>query len=388
MTAAGPEDGGAVTVTVTVPEIDVVIAVHTAQRPVARAVASALAAAAPARPATGAPVPVRVTVVAHNIDPASITANLAAVLVPPWASVRVLEFTDDTRSPAGPFNHGLDAAQAPYVAVMGSDDRLAPGAIASWVSLARRTGAAAVIARLAKAHPDGSVVAVVPTPPARPLRSVGLDGVRDRLAYRSAPLGLIDRSALERLGLRFTLGHEVGEDVAFVTRLWFSGEQIAFDRRGPAYLIQDDAGDRITAIARPVPAELSFLVDLVGQGWFAALPIAARRSAAVKFLRIHVFGLLLNRTAQFWTPDQRAALSDVANLVLRSAPGCERVLSRADLAVLRAVADPASGVEQLVALAHERRRHGRPATVLTGDLRRIAAREAPLRLMAASIMVT
>lgn len=207
--AAGASRSGDVATEVMV---DVVIAVHTAQRPIARAVSSALAS----------PVRVRVTVVAHNLDPALIEDNLAGVAVPPGSSVRVLAFTDTTRSPAGPFNHGLDAAQAPYAAVMGSDDRLAPGAIASWLALARRTGAAAVVARLATAHPDGAVAAVVPTPPTRPWRTTMLDGVRDRLSYRSAPLGLLDRAALERLGLRFTLGHEVGEDVAFVTRLWFS----------------------------------------------------------------------------------------------------------------------------------------------------------------------
>lgn len=356
--------------------VDVVIAVHTAQRPIARAVSSVLAS----------PVQVRVTVVAHNVDPALIEDNLAGVAVPPGSCVRVLAFTDTTRSPAGPFNHGLDAAQAPYVTVMGSDDRLAPGALASWLALARRDGAAAVVARLAAARSDGSIAAVVPTPPTRPLRTTMLDGVRDRLSYRSAPLGLLDRAALERLGLRFTLGHEVGEDVAFVTRLWFSGAPIAFDRRGPAYLVQDDAGDRTTGVARPVAAELAFLADLVDQDWFLALPLPARRAAAVKFLRIHVFGLLIHRTEEFWTPRERVELARVVGEILHAAPGCERVLSRADCAVLRAVVDPASDVGQLLVLAAARRRHGQPATLVTADLTRMLAREAPLRLMAASVL--
>lgn len=378
MTGGGPGVAGAPRPADVATEVmvDVVIAVHTAQRPIARAVSSALAS----------PVQVRVTVVAHNVDPALIEDNLAGVAVPPGSSVRVLAFTDTTRSPAGPFNHGLDAAQAPYVAVMGSDDRLAPGAIASWLALARRDGAAAVVARLAAARSDGSVAAVVPTPPTRPLRTTMLDGVRDRLSYRSAPLGLLDRAALERLGLRFTLGHEVGEDVAFVTRLWFSGAPIAFDRRGPAYLVQDDAGDRTTGVARPVAAELAFLVDLVDQDWFLALPLPARRAAAVKFLRIHVFGLLIHRTEEFWTPRERVELARVVGEILHAAPGCERVLSRADCAVLRAVVDPTSDVGQLLALAAARRRHGQPATLVTEDLSRMLAREAPLRLMAASVL--
>ena len=367
-------------------EVDVVIAVHTAQRPVARAVISVFAAANPSAAQGGGRVPVRVTVVAHNIDAAVIEANLEGVLVPAGSSLRVLPFVDETRSPAGPFNHGLDAADAPYVAVMGSDDRLAAGALASWVALARRTEAAVVIARLANARPDGSI-SVVPTPPARPLRTARLDGVKDRLSYRSAPLGLIDRKTMERLGLRFTLGHEVGEDVAFVTRLWFSGEPIAFDRRGPAYLVQDDALDRTTYVARPVSRELAFLADLVAQQWFVSLPLRARRAAATKLLRIHVFGLLINRTPDFWTSQERATLADITRSVVRSAPGCQRVLSRADRAVLDAVTDPAGPVDQTLALARARRLHGRPQTIITRDLRMLMAREAPLRLMAASVMV-
>lgn len=358
------------------PEVDLVIAVHTTQRPIARAVSSAL----DSRAAT------RVTVVCHDVDAALIDANLEGVAVPPGSSVRTVELRDGTRSPAGPFNHGLDLATAPYVAVMGSDDRLAPGAVDSWLALARRTGSAAVVARLSKADADGTVVARVPTPPARPFRVAALEGVRDRLCYRSAPLGLLERQALDALGLRFSRGHEVGEDIAFVTRLWLSGLPIAFDRRGPAYLVQDDAGDRITAVTRPVVVELAFLVECLGLDWFVALPLRARRAVAVKFLRIHVFGLVLTRTEQFWTSTEREALADVARALLQAAPGCWRVLSRADRALLRAIEDVEGTTDELVRRARARRRHGRPTTVLTTDLTRLLAREAPLRLMAASAL--
>lgn len=369
--AAGAADG-------TEPVVDVVIAVHTAQRPVARAVTSVLDCRAP----------VRVTVVAHHVEPARIEANLEHVAVPSRSSVRVLALSDGTRSPAGPFNHGLDAATAPFVAVMGSDDRLARGALDSWVALQRRTGAAVVIARLAHAGAAGAATgATVPTPPARPFRSTRLDGVRDRLSYRSAPLGLVERATLDRLGLRFTPGLEVGEDVEVVTRLWFSGAPIAFDRRGPAYLVQDDAGDRITRVSRPVADELEFVRRIVTADWFRGFSASQRASACVKFMRIHVFGVLGNRERAFWGAPARAALADVAQEVLAAAPGCQDVMSRADRAVLDAVLDPAVPTEELLARGRARRRHGRPATLLPRQLRTLLAREAPLRLMAASVLV-
>jgi Glycosyltransferase like family 2 len=354
------------------PDVDVVIAVHTERRPIARAVASALASEAA----------VRVTVVAHNIDRALIEANLSQVRVPPRSTVRVLERNDGIPSPAGPFNHGLMAATAPYVAVLGSDDRLSSGAIDSWLALARSTGAGAVIACLA--HADGTVV---PTPPTRPGRRRDLDAVGDRLSYRSALLGLISRDALDRENLRFTEGLEVGEDVAFVTRLWFSRERIAFDRRGPAYVIEDDAGDRITYVTRSIAAELAFVHDVVGQAWFHALTRDQRGSACVKFLRIHVFGVVLNREIDFWTAGERAALRETALVVLGAAPGCEAVLSRADRALLDAIQNPRVPAQELLRLAQARRRHGRPETLVPRAMHRVFAREAPLRLMVASVLV-
>lgn len=83
---------------------------------------------------------------------------------------------------------------------------------------AAETGADAVLARIESA--DGTLTR---TPPARPRRRHRLDPVRDRLAYRSAPLGLLRRATIERLGLRFPTGLSTGEDLPFTTRLWTAG---------------------------------------------------------------------------------------------------------------------------------------------------------------------
>ena len=37
-----------------------------------------------------------------------------------------------------------------------------------------------------------------------------------------------------------------GEDIVFGLEVWFSGEEIAFDARGPAYLVHSDGDERVT----------------------------------------------------------------------------------------------------------------------------------------------
>lgn len=350
------------------PGVDVVIAVHTPERPIARAVRSVLD-----HNGDGA----RLTVVCHNIGAAAIRGQVDEQH---REQITWLEHHDGRHRPAGPFNAGIEAATGEYVAIMGSDDTLQPGAISSWYWLAKNTGAEAVIARLERGG------RAVPTPPTRPWRRTGLDGVKDRLCYRSAPLGLVSTAAIARLGLRLDEKVAVGDDVGFVTRLWFDAA-VAFDRRGPAYVIGEDAADRITYSRRPVAEELKFLVRLIDRPWFTRLDLVQRRAAVVKYLRIHLFGAVYHRPeAQTWTAGERADLAAVALALLRAAPGCEAVLSRADRALLDAIVSDDGAAEVLVRLAHQRRHHGRPGTLITRDLTHLLAREAPLRMMAASVL--
>ena len=135
---------------------------------------------------------------------------------------------------------------------MGSDDTLEPGAVSAWLDTARATGAAAVIAPVR--YRGGPRIL---TPRARVFRGPLVDPLRDRLAYRTAPLGLIRREALSRLGLRLSQGLRTGEDLEFGLRLWFSGEKIAYPAHAPAYLVGQDADERVTsrraAAGQPVP---------------------------------------------------------------------------------------------------------------------------------------
>lgn len=361
------------------PEIDVVIAVHSAERPIDRAVRSVLDGTPEV--SRGGP-SLRVTVVCHDIDAIMIASRLGELTADP--RMRLIEHRDGIRSPSGPFNAGLDAAEAEWVAIMGSDDELEPGALASWLDRARSTGSVAVLPTIVRRDHAGRD-AIVPTPQCRPGRTTRLDGVRDRLAYRSAPLGLLDREFVG--GLRFPVGLPQGEDVIFSARLWYSGAPIALSERG-AYIVHDDAGDRVTFAPRPVAVALAFVTELLDDRWFRGQPATVRHALAAKLLRINVLGEFVNRPAAMqWPESERASLARIIEGIRGAAPSVDAVLSIADLRLLAAV-EPTegAGADRLVILARERRRFGRWSTVSTQSVRDLLRREAPLRWMLASLV--
>lgn len=351
------------------PLVDVSIAVHSASRPIARAVRSVIEHTV---------APVRVTVVAHNIDPEIITTNLGDLASD--QRVRVLSLRDGIGSPAGPFNLGLAQSTAAFAVIMGSDDELEPGAVDSWLTLQRSTGAGFVIARMA--HRDRADAA---HPPVRPLRRRRLDGRKDRLSYRSAALGLISRKAFG--DLRFTQGLASGEDIAFVTQIWFSGQRIAFDRTGPAYLEREDATDRVSFTLRSVSDDFAFLDDVLGAPWYKSLDGRQREALAIKFLRAHVFDAIGNRlTPEAYTDEALNDLTSVVRRITGMAPKVERLLSRSDRRLLASVQTrlPIEEVRDLIV-----RRSNRVTldTVLTSNPVFALHRQAPLRTLAGMVLV-
>jgi hypothetical protein len=337
---------------------------------VARAVESVLA---------GTRSPVRVTVVCHNTEIAAIESLLAHRKSD--SRLRLAALNDGVPSPSGPFNEGLRLASAPFISILGSDDELEPGAIDSWLEVADRDSADIVIARL-----EFSSGKSVSSPPTRPGRTARLDGVRDRLSYRSAPLGLVSR---ERFGqLRLMPGMRNGGDIAYVTRLWFSDARISFDRGGPAYVINDDSDDRVTFARKPVAAELEWLFALVKEPWIQDLTSAQRAAVATKLARAHLFGAVYNRRdLPVWSPEDRVALLGAVGALGALSPDFARVLSRADGRLLEAIRSSAPTAE-LVRLAMRRRRVPRVDTMLTRQIRLAFARDAPLRLAAASLLTS
>ena len=354
------------------PLVDVVIATHDPRRAVDRAVRSVLDGS------DG--VPLRVTVVAHGLPAAEVEQTLSAETRQD-PRVRVLEHHDGVASPAGPFTRGIEAATAPWVSIMGSDDQLSPGAVAHWLEVAQETGAEVVLAAV---DLDGTPVATPPTRAVPRRRRTDLDLVRDRLAYRSAPLGLLSREAVARTGATLLPGAETGEDVPFTLRL-LTGARVALAERAP-YLIGTDADDRTTYVPRPIRDQLAAVTHLLDDPWLATRPTREQQAIATKLLRIHVFGAVPTRPdPTWWTAQEREDLAAITQRLLEAVPGCADPLSLADHDLLAAVLDPEVPATELLARAAARRRFGAPRTLLPRSWRHALTPEAPLRFMAASL---
>lgn len=358
--------------------MDMVIAVHSADRPIERAIASLMASGLPTDP--GAAQRLRITVVCHNAELAPIRARVA----PEYRGrVRFVEYADGIRSPAGPFNHGISLATGTWVAIMGSDDSLEPGALSRWVQAAARDGADVLIAPMA--HAGGGAIR---TPVVRWNKRTNLHPVADRLVYRTAPLGLMRLSLVRALGLVFPSRYATGEDQSFSARLWFSGVRISYGRGLPRYLVHDDAVARVTMTARSVSGDLAFATDLVKSKWFADLEQNERTAIVTKLIRVHVFGhVQLRAVAGSWCARDAKEMAAVVQALLFAASAAARPLSVADRgfldAVVRCEANPA--VMQL--LATRRRTFTNPCTWVPRDLSRLVHPEAPWRFMGASALL-
>lgn len=339
------------------PLIDVVIAVHNDRRPVERATASVLSTRADHR----------VTVVAHNVDPQLIVDRLGALAQDP--RVRVLGLADDVRSPANAFNHGLDAATGTYVAVIGSDDTLESGALDTWVGLAEKHRADAVIAPVVR---DGGFA--VPTPRVRPRRRVRvLDADRDRLFERTAALGLQRRATTSHL--RYTTGLPRGVDQEYGLRLWTTG-RIVFDPSAPSYREHADQEDRVTHAFGPLRDDFEFLGGYLRL--VSALPAPLRRAAVAKVIRVHVVPAVRNRAvAQSLATADLEVAADVMDRLSAVAPMAVRLLPRELDGTLEAIR------RRSTAAAAQRTRSSLIAGIVPRAPWLLLHRHAPLRSLAA-----
>lgn len=346
------------------PLVDVIIPVHSSTRPIYRATSSVLAHTV---------APVRVTVVAHNIDIEVIRENLGALAGD--ERVRLISLVDKIPSPAGPLNLGLAEATTRFVAVMGSDDEFEPGAIDSWLALQQATNAAMVIARIY--HVGRGYDAF---PPTRPHREVNLDPVKDRLAYRSAPLGLVDR---ERLGhLRFTEGLPSGEDLAYTLQVWFSGHPIALDGKGPAYRVHHDELDRVSFVPRSIHEDFAFLDHIIDTTWFKEMDHRSRSAIGVKLMRTQLFDAIAVRPPDHrWNQVDQEDLQNVISRIRAAAPGAERLLARVDREIIDAVMNRAFSSQTLHMILARRWNYRSPEAAVTRNPLYALHRQAPLRTL-------
>lgn len=311
------------------PRLDLVIAVHTLERPVERAVRSVLESA-------GERIDdVRVTVVCHGIDSRLIADCLPSDLL---ERVRLLGYVDGVASPAGPLNAGVAAATAAFVAVMGSDDFFEPDALRRYLARVDRDRPDVLLMPL---RLQGGEVVRAPLP--RLGRRRHLDAVHDRLLYRSAPLALIRRELLQSIPGPFLERMPTGEDLELGVRLWTSGARIDLGADLPAYVIGDDAGDRVSMTPRPLSVVLAPISLLLERAWVAGLASQVRRSLGIKLLRVHVLGAVRAvRSLDAVSDADARLLVSTTRACAALASGVLAPFARADRRVLEAlIAGPA-----------------------------------------------
>lgn len=266
--------------------IEAVIPLHDTARPIRRTVRSLLDQQ---RPLAAAGATLEISIVCHNIAAASVRSVLGDELLDDCISL--LELSDGIYSPAGPKNYALDRSGAEYITFVDSDDYLEPGALDAWLGAARRTGAAAVVAPIRM--PGGAILA---SPRVRPSKPRIADPVRDGLATRSLPHGLLRRAELERIGFRYTAGLRSGEDLEPTLRLFFTGGPISYAYGSPAYCQTDDSGaSRVTAEIGRLDEEFSWFAPLAQQDWLARASRTERSAIGTKLMRVHGIGALHRR---------------------------------------------------------------------------------------------
>lgn len=354
--------------------IEVVIPLHDVHRPFRRAVRSALEQR---DGLSRLGVDLRVTVVLHNLggdcDPVIAESELDGVT---W-----LTCDDGVRSPAGPRNRALDASTATFLSFLDSDDFLEPGALPAWWKAAQPNNASAVIAPLRT--PEGTIL---PAPRIRPSKPAVLDPLKDGLAYRSVPYGLLRRSVLADIGFRYAEGLRTGEDIEATLKLWFRSRPVCYPYGAPAYHQTDDSGaGRVTSSLSSLADEFQWLERLLASEWLQSASVPERRAVALKVLRVHGIGALLRRASASGLPDdvlwnelERTYWSDVTSRLYAFAGGALPELSRRDAELTQAAA-AAANVQSLRTAVERHRTAGRLGDLIPAVPTAILSRDSVLR---------
>ena len=283
----------------TKPDLDaqVIIRVHAKDRPFQRAIDSVLSC-----PRAG------VILVAHGLTATELDA-------PSDPRLDVVEVSEGVGFPGVPSNAGVAAATAPFVGLLDSDDFYEKGALDALLGLLDETGADAALAPLRLGDEAPALLPLTP-------RRSNLDPVRDRLFYRTAPLGLFRTSLMQDPDFRFDPTVPTGEDMRVTARLFSGGHNIAYRYGDPTYTVTDEASERATLTSRPVEEEFQALNNLVDDLWVAELPEDLKEALVVKVLRVHILGHVKDDDLRAaWRFGDFECVADLAQKVLALAPG-------------------------------------------------------------------
>lgn len=278
-------------------------------------------------------------------------------------------------------NFGFVSSTAPFISLIGSDDELEPGAIDSWLAVQRRTGAEAVLPRtIDHGRRD-------PYPPVRGGRRLDdLDAVRDRLAYRSTPVGLIDRARFEHL--RLAEGLPSGEDIPYSLSVFFTARRLAYDLHGPAYMLNEDAEDRVTSEPRDVLLDFGFLREVERLGWFAGASASVRRAVVLELIRMHFLDAVRARAQneqQFWANESDlAAVTEELKALSPGVLGWLSIAHRSLIDEITATRPSYGRVRDLLAASN---RYRSPDALISSRLLLALYAQAPFRTLLAGFLV-
>lgn len=293
-----------------IPELEIIVRVHSLDRPVRRAVDSVLEYSRSG-----------VVVVSHGLAPESLD-------LPDDPRVRVIEVTEKVGLPGVASNAGVTAVKAPFTGLLDSDDFYEPDAVRMLHERAGQDDADVVLAPLR----IGGVKQLLPLT----LRKTELKPRRDRLFYRTAPLGLVRTALLKDPDYRFEEAVRTGEDMRVTARLWTGGYRVSYHPKDPAYVVGDDAEQRVTT-SRMNPSEtFAAATMLLDEPWVGELPEADRESLVAKIFRIHLLGYLSRTPAAEITSEDARVIGGLIRKGHRIAPKAHRAFVRGEQTLLHA----------------------------------------------------
>ena len=297
-------------------KVQIVIPVHDLGRPFMRAVDSVLTT-----PSAG------VILVAHGVAAQDLHLS-------PSERLKIVELTDGVGFPGNAFNAGLDATTAPWIGIMGSDDWFESGAIEAMLDAAKADCADGVLAPLRQAASHSNSLKPVTW------RRKRLDAVRDRMFYRTAPLGIYRRDLLQNPRYQMAENVVAGVDQLSSVRLWTEGAKISYRPFDPAYVVGEDAKQRVTLTPRPLPLQAEMWQHVWRDQGVLALAGPKKVALAEKFVRVHIFDWLAGHSSQSqWMEGDFEFLQGLALTIRGAVPDLDDLLMPSERRVFQTLCE-------------------------------------------------